>query len=96
VKKTELKKVIREIINEINSDLPGELVSVRPWEYNGKKRYYFKSGYLQKANAFFSFKKDKDKYEWKVDNGYVYAKKVYNGAVKEDLEKIFNKVESNF
>jgi hypothetical protein len=62
---------------------------VTPW--NG--RYYLKSKhYLKKADAFFSVNPTSEKYVWKVDGGFVSAKKTYNGAVEDEIIELFGEI----
>lgn len=79
---------LAEIKAEGTVELPEAVKGITPW----KSRYYLKSGYLGKANAFYSPKKDSGKYEWKVNGGYVYAEKTYNGAVVEEIIADFGEI----
>jgi len=66
------------------------------WEKFGKTREYFNSGYLRKGNSFFVEKDEKSnraKYKFAVTGGFVYTSKVYNGAIEEELNEIFDSVE---
>ena len=74
------------------SNVPEAAKNGKIWTSGSKVRYYLTDSYYQKASAFFSEKEDSAKYSWKVNGGFVYASKCYNGTIEEMIIADFGEV----
>ncbi len=60
---------------------------LQKWENHDKERYYIKGSQNFEAANVWIAKNDNAKYEWPLSNIWnVYAKKSYNGTIREMIE----------